>query len=152
MLAKPFNEKFTSDVSCEFIKLITFVNIQKMRPVEAYILNQPEPFKSMLLHLQILIESNFKEVELKFKWKIPFYYLDDKPFCYLNPSKKKGYVDVAFWLSAHLTNYNELLISENRKVIKSLRYYSLNEINEKVLISVLKEAFSHKEKGFYKRS
>ncbi|MFK8060595.1 MAG: DUF1801 domain-containing protein [Polaribacter sp.] len=123
-----------------------------MKPAEAYILNQPEPFKSILLHLQILIESSFHEVDLQFKWKIPFYYLNDKPFCYLNPSKKKGYVDVVFWVSAHLTKYNELLISENRKVVKSLRYFSIDGINEKVLLTVLEEAHLLKDKGFYKRS
>ena len=122
-----------------------------MKPAEAYILNQPEPFKSILLHLQILIETTFPKADLQFKWKIPFYYLDDKPFCYLNPSKKKGFVDVAFWVSAHLTKYNEYLISENRKVVKSLRYFKIDDINEKILISILKEAHELKEKGFYKR-
>jgi len=122
-----------------------------MKPAEAYILNQPEPFKSMLLHLQILIENNFPDADLQFKWKIPFYYLHDKPFCYLNTSKKKGFVDVAFWLSEHLTTYNEYLISENRKVVKSLRYYSLEDINQEILISVLAEAHQLKENGFYKR-
>lgn len=123
-----------------------------MKPAEEYILNQPEPFKSILLHLQILIETNFSEVDLQFKWKIPFYYLNEKPFCYLNPSKKKGYVDVAFWVSAHLTKYNEHLISENRKVVKSLRYFKIEDINEEILLSVLKEAHSLKDKGFYKRN
>jgi hypothetical protein len=47
-----------------------------MKPAEEYILNQPEPFKSILLHLQILIKVNFPEVDFPFKWKIPFYYLD----------------------------------------------------------------------------
>lgn len=122
-----------------------------MKPAEAYILDQPEPFKSILLHLQILIETNFPEVDLQFKWKIPFYVLEGKPFCYLNPSKKKGYVDVAFWVSAHLTKYNNHLISENRKVVKSLRYFSLEDINEEILLSVLEEAFQLKDKGFYKR-
>ena len=122
-----------------------------MKPAEAYILNQPEPFKSILMHLQILIESTFPEVDLKFKWKIPFYYLNNKPFCYLNASKKKGYVDVVFWVSAHLTKYNELLISDNRKVVKSLRYFNLEDINEEILLTVLVEAFEKKEAGFYKK-
>lgn len=122
-----------------------------MKPAEEYILNQQEPFKSILMHLQILIESTFPEVELKFKWKIPFYYLNNKPFCYLNASKKKGYVDVVFWVSAHLTQYNEFLISENRKVVKSLRYFSLEDINEEILLTVLAEAFEKKEAGFYKK-
>ena len=122
-----------------------------MKPAEAYILNQPEPFKSILLHLQILIETSFPDVDLQFKWKIPFYYLDNKPFCYLNPSKKKGYVDVAFWVSAHLTKYNEHLVSEGRKVVKSLRYKRIEDINEEVLLTVLEEAHQLKEKGFYKK-
>lgn len=122
-----------------------------MKPAENYILNQPEPFKSILLHLQILIETSFPEVDLQFKWKIPFYYLEGKPFCYLNPSKKKGYVDVAFWASAHLTKYNEFLVSENRKVVKSLRYKAIEDINEKVLLTVLEEAHQLKDKGFYKK-
>ncbi|QOD60497.1 DUF1801 domain-containing protein [Polaribacter haliotis] len=123
-----------------------------MKPAEEYILKQPEPFKSILLHLQILIETSFPEVDLQFKWKMPFYYLDEKPFCYLNVSKKKGYVDVGFWASAHLTKYNELLITENRKVIKSLRYFSVEDVNEEVLLSVLEEAHLLKDKGFYKRN
>ncbi|KOY50941.1 DUF1801 domain-containing protein [Polaribacter dokdonensis] len=122
-----------------------------MKPAENYILDQPEPYKSILMHLQILIESTFPEVDLQFKWNIPFYYLEQKPFCYLNPSKKKGYVDVAFWASAHLTKYNEHLISENRKVVKSLRYYKLEDINEEILLTVLKEAHQLKGKGFYKK-
>ena len=122
-----------------------------MKPAETYILHQPEPFKSTLLHLQILIEGSFPEVDLKFKWRIPVYYLDDKPFCYLNASHKKGFVDVAFWASAHLTKYTEFLVTENRKVVKSLRYFKLEDINEEVLLTILEEASQKKEKGFYKK-
>ncbi|MGB1284309.1 MAG: DUF1801 domain-containing protein [Polaribacter sp.] len=122
-----------------------------MKPAEAYILEQPEPFKSILLHLQIVIESNFPDANLQFKWRLPFYYLDDKPFCYLNPSKKKRYVDVGFWVSAHLTKYNEFLISDGRKVVKSLRYFGLEDINEEILIAVLREAHENKGKGFWKK-
>ncbi|TVZ56946.1 uncharacterized protein DUF1801 [Lutibacter sp. Hel_I_33_5] len=120
-----------------------------MNPAEDFILNQPEPFKSMLLHLQILIETQFKEVDLKFKWKIPFYYLNDKPLCYLNPSKKKGYVDVAFYSNKAFDLYDEHVITENRKVVKSLRYKNLEEIDAQVLSSVLEEAFNQTTKGFF---
>jgi hypothetical protein len=122
-----------------------------MKPVEEYILKQPEPFKSILLHVQILIEGAFPTVDLKYKWRMPVYYLDDKPFCYLNASHKKGFVDVAFWVSAHLTKHTEFLVTENRKVVKSLRYFSVDEINEEILLTVLEEAYQLKNKGFYKR-
>jgi hypothetical protein len=122
-----------------------------MKPAEAYILNQPEPFKSILMHLQILIETSFPDVDLQFKWKIPFYYLNDKPLCYLNPSKKKGYVDVGFYTNKNLGKFNKFVISDNRKVVKSLRYKSLDEIEAEVLISVLSEVHKLKDKGVHKR-
>ena len=120
-----------------------------MKPAEEYILNQPEPFKSILMHLQILIETSFPNVDLQFKWKIPFYYLDDKPLCYLNSSKKKGFVDVGFYTNKDLEKFNELVISDNRKVVKSLRYKKLDEIDAEVLITVLEEAYKQTTKGFF---
>ena len=114
-----------------------------MKPAEEYILKQEEPLKSILLHLQILIETNFKEVELLYKWKIPFYYLRNKPLCYLNATKK-GYVDVGFYAKTSFKIHNEFLISEKRKVVKSLRYYRLEEISGEILVSVLLGAYESK--------
>jgi len=122
-----------------------------MKPAESYILNQEEPFKSILVHVQFLIEKNFPEVDLRFKWKIPYYFLNDTPFFYLNSPKKKKYVDVCFWVTSPLSNYNEFLITDNRKVVKSLRYFNLSDINEKVLLSVLSEAYNKKGKGYFKK-
>ena len=119
-----------------------------MNPAEAYILNQPEPFKSILLHLQILLEHTFPDAELKYKWKIPCYYVDKRPICYLNQSK--DYVDVGFWHSAHLTKYTEYMVSENRKVVKSMRYKNLEDINDDFLLQILKEVEKHKNKSFLK--
>ena len=68
-----------------------------MNPAENYILNQPEPYRSILFHLQVVIESTLPEVELLYKYKIPFYYINKKPFCYLNASHKKQFVDLGFW-------------------------------------------------------
>lgn len=122
-----------------------------MKPAEAFILNQEEPFKSILLHLQLIIEQNFPDVTLEYKWKIPFYYLDGNPFCYLNPSKKKRFVDVGFYATKEFSKYNEFLISEGRKKVKSLRYSKIEDINSVVLISVLTEANDKKDKGFWKK-
>lgn len=119
-----------------------------MNPAELYILNQPEPFKSILLQLQILIESEYPEVDLKFKWKIPYYYLHDKPFCLLNVTK--GYVDVGFWMPYAVPDLDHYLISEKRKVMKSLRYFKMEDIDALVLSKVLKEVHKHYQKGFKK--
>ena len=119
-----------------------------MNPAEAYILKQSEPFKSILMHLQLLIEHTFPEAELKYKWRIPCYYVDSRPICYLNQSK--DYVDVGFWHSAHLTKYTEYMVSEKRKVVKSMRYKTLDDINDDLFIRILKEVEQHKHKSFLK--
>ncbi|MCF8715965.1 DUF1801 domain-containing protein [Joostella atrarenae] len=108
-----------------------------MNPAEVYILNQKEPYRSMLLELQILVTATLPNLELKYKYKIPFFYLNGKPFCYFNVTK--GYVDVCFWKGFEITKFKELLVTENRKMIKSLRYYTPEAINSEVLIPILKE-------------
>ncbi|WP_067032335.1 DUF1801 domain-containing protein [Allomuricauda sp. CP2A] len=122
-----------------------------MNPAEAYILNQKEPFKSILLHLKSVIEHVIPDVDMKFKWGIPCFYRGKQPICYLNVSQKKKYVDIAFWNSAHLTLHLDKMITENRKVVKSLRYFTLEEIDDAILVEVLQEAYSLRHKGFYKR-
>lgn len=123
-----------------------------MNPAENYILNQPEPFRSILLHLQLIVEASIPNVEMKYKWRIPCFYVGKSPICYLNVSQKKGYVDVAFWNSAHLTKHLDVMVSEKRKVVRSLRYTTLEEINDEILVDVLKEAYALRKKGFYKKS
>lgn len=118
-----------------------------MNPAENYILNQTEPFSSMLMHLQAVIEHTIADVDLKYKYLVPFYYVNGKPFCYLNQSK--DYIDVGFWYAHHLKENLEYLTVAGRKTIRSLRYKSLEEINDAVLIAILKEAYSVKDKKFY---
>ncbi len=121
-----------------------------MNPSENYILEQSEPFKGILLHLQVVIEQTIPKVELKFKYRIPFYYLGGKPFCYLNVPKGKGYVDVGFWNAAHLTVHVEHMVTEGRKVIRSLRYASIEGIDHDILVGILKDAESVADKGFWR--
>lgn len=45
-----------------------------MNPAEDYIYNQPEVYRAILMHLQVVIEQTIPEIELKYKWRIPFYY------------------------------------------------------------------------------
>lgn len=120
-----------------------------MNPAENYILNQREPFRAIVLHLQSVIERTVPSAQLKFKWKIPCYYLDDSPFCYLNVAVKKRYVDVGFWRSAHVTKHADKMTMKGRKMIKSLRYTSLKEIDETVLTAILQDAYAVKDKKFW---
>ncbi|QHI36371.1 hypothetical protein IMCC3317_17330 [Kordia antarctica] len=113
-----------------------------MNPAEEYILKQPEPYKSILLQLQVVFEHLFPEIELKYKYRIPFYYLKGKPFCYFNASHKKQFVDVGIVKGKQLQIHTEYLVTEKRKIMASLRYKTIEDIDNDILIEVLKEAAS----------
>ncbi len=100
-----------------------------------------------MLYLQTVIEGSIPGLELKYKYKIPFYYLEGRPFCYLNQSK--DYVDLGFWNAAHLNVHLEKMETAGRKMMRSLRYKSLQEIDEKVLMEVLENAYQVRDKKFY---
>ncbi len=111
-----------------------------MRPTDDYIFRQPEKFQSILLHLIHVFEREIPELKLFFKWGIPYFYFRKKPFCYLAPNHKKGYVDAGFARGYQLKRNQEYLVGENRNTVKSLRYFSLESINNAVLVEVIREA------------
>ncbi|MBQ0736063.1 DUF1801 domain-containing protein [Aquimarina celericrescens] len=117
-----------------------------MNPAEEYILKQQEPFKSILLHLQVIVETTLPDVELLFKWRVPFYYEGKNPVCYLNVTK--GYVDVGFWGAQYFTKHLDKLESDKRKYVKSLRYRTIEEIDDQVLIEVLEQAYNFRKEKF----
>ena len=109
-----------------------------MNPAENYILKQQEPFQSILLQIQLIVESTLPQLDLKYKYKLPFYYLNGKPFCYFNTTKK--YVDIGIVKGSQNQIYLDKLVAEKRKKMVSLRYYRIQDIEVDVLISVLKKA------------
>ena len=120
-----------------------------MRPAEDYILRQEEPFRSILIQLQLIIEQHLPHAQLLFKWKVPFYYSDGKPICYLNVSK--GYVDVGFWAGERFQRHLEHLNSENRKYVKSLRYYQVEDVIPTILADLLVDAYQFRNVPFKDR-
>jgi hypothetical protein len=108
-----------------------------MNPAEDYILNQNEPFRSILLQVQTIIEAVVPEAELKYKWRIPFYYHNGFPICYLNQSK--DYVDLAFWHGEKLLQYRHHFVTTNRKAVSSLRYKSIDDIKDDVVVYVIEQ-------------
>ena len=126
-----------------------FFYFWSMNPAEAYILKQPEPFRSMLLRVQLIIEQTLTDAVMEYKWSIPVYTVNKKVLCYLNVTK--GYLDVAFWAGERFTKHKELLVSKDRKFIKSLRYHHMDEIDELVLIEILEEAYGFKDVPFKAR-
>jgi hypothetical protein len=61
-------------------------------------------------------------------------------FCYLAPSAKKGFVDAGFARGFQLKRNQDSLIGEKRNTVKSLRYFSLESIDNVILEDVIREA------------
>jgi hypothetical protein len=113
-----------------------------MKLTDDYIFRQPEKQQSILLHLISVFEREIPELELLFKWGIPYFYYKKKPFCYLAPNHKKGFVDAGFARGFQLKRNQNFLIDEKRNTVKSLRYFSLESINNTILEDVIREARS----------
>jgi hypothetical protein len=111
-----------------------------MKLTDEYILRQPEKYQAMILHVISVVEQELDSNELLFKWSIPYIYFKKKPFCYLAPNHKKGFLDVGFAKGFELKRNQEVLVDENRNTVKSLRYFSIEEIDNEVLIDVISEA------------
>ncbi|NRB84825.1 MAG: DUF1801 domain-containing protein [Winogradskyella sp.] len=108
-----------------------------MNPAETYILKQEEPYKSILMQLQTIIEAVAPDAKLLYKWKIPFYYNNGIPLCFLNQSK--DYVDFAFWHYDKMDKYVDQFIDANRKSIRSLRFKTVEDINDEIVVYVLQK-------------
>ena len=111
-----------------------------MKPAEEYILSQSAGFQEIVYYVISVVEQELPDVELLYKWVIPYFYFRKKPFCYLAPNKKKGYVDVGFARGFQLKLNQNVLVNENRNTVKSLRYFKVNTIKDNTLRSVIKEA------------
>lgn len=114
-----------------------------MKPTGLFILNQPEKYRDMMLHVVAVIEHALPEASLEFKWKVPYFYYKKKPLCYLNSNHKRQYLDIGFAKGFQLKHNLEHLNSDDgRNTVKSLRYSSLEEIDNAILIALLQEAIT----------
>lgn len=116
-----------------------------MNPAENYILSKPEPWRTLLMELQAIIKHTIPQVEEQYKWHLPFYSVHGKMCCFLN--FRKTFVDLGFTSGIHIALHKEHLIAgEKRKNLRSLRYYTLEDIDVAVLQDILKEAASLNKK------
>ncbi|MBW4361410.1 DUF1801 domain-containing protein [Flavobacterium taihuense] len=111
-----------------------------MKITDEYIYRQPEKFRSIILHLISVFERKIPELELLFKWGIPYFYYKKTPFCYFAPNHKRGFVDAGFARGFQLVGNQDYLIGEKRNTVKSLRYYNLEDIDNAILENIIREA------------
>lgn len=118
-----------------------------MNPALEYIERAPEAYRGIMMHLQLLVESTIPSAQLKYKWRLPFYYLDDKTmFCFFN--FRKTFVDLGMSYGNELSNQHGVLIAgEGRKMLRSLRFYKLEDINDRIVIETLQELYTVRSKS-----
>lgn len=108
-----------------------------MTPTEAYILEQPDNQQQIMQRLHDLLLS-FPKITTKIKHNIPFYYRK-KWLCYLNPISGGG-VELCFLRGSDLSNEQDILVANKRKIVAGVSYYSVDEIDKKTLNEVINEA------------
>ncbi len=114
-----------------------------MNPIEQYILTQQDPYQSIMLYVRSVILKNFPEIKEKYSFKIPFFNYKNKPLLYLNILKGTNYVDVAFVQGILFEEkYPMLKDNNNRKQVRSLQLKTLEDLDEKMFLNLLKDAMA----------
>jgi len=111
-----------------------------MKLTDEYIFRQPEMHQSILLHIISVVKKSLPDAELLLKYGVPYFYYKKRTFCYLAHNQKKGFVDLGFARGFKLKKNQEFLVDESRNTVKSLRYFSLEAIDNAILEDVIKEA------------
>ena len=111
-----------------------------MTQIEEFYDSQPEPNRSCFLFLKQFILNQSELMEEKWKWKLPFFYHNKKPFCYLWVNKKTKLPYVCFVKSLHIDR-PELLL-EGRKQMKAYTIDPNQDINIDLLTFIIKESLS----------
>lgn len=112
-----------------------------MNPIEQHIINQKEPYQSIMLYVRSVIVRTLPEIDEKFSYKIPFYHHNKKPMCYLNVLKNTNYVDIGFVQGIFLQErYPQLKNDSKRKQVRSLQVKSLEDFDELQFVQLLKDA------------
>jgi hypothetical protein len=111
-----------------------------VRLTDEYIHRQSKQNQAILLHLIAVFEKEIPELDMRFKWGMPYFYYRRKPFCYFAVNAKRDFVDAGFAKGFQLIRNQEVLVSENRNTVKSLRYFSLNSVDNAILEDVICEA------------
>jgi len=119
-----------------------------MKPAELYILNQEEPFQSIMLYVRRVILKTLPHVIERYSYNIPFYNIGKKPMLYLNVLKGKDYVDVAFVHGIVFEKEFPILKNDNkRKQVRSIQLKTIEDLDELQFVELLKTAAIQTEKN-----
>ncbi|MDO6802820.1 DUF1801 domain-containing protein [Wenyingzhuangia sp. 1_MG-2023] len=99
---------------------------------------QEEPNKSAFLFLRDFIINHESDIELLYKWKLPYFYFKGKPLCYLWKDKKTNEPYISF--SKGLELHHPALIQGDRKRFKILPINPNQDIDVILIQTILEQA------------
>ncbi len=97
-----------------------------------------EPNRSIFLFLKNYIKNYHPDIQLYYKWKLPYLYYKEKPLCYIWKDKKTNEPYLGFAKGSKMNH--KALIKGNRTFIKILPVNPDQNINIQVLSEILDEA------------
>ncbi|MFK8046721.1 MAG: DUF1801 domain-containing protein [Crocinitomicaceae bacterium] len=106
--------------------------------LESFFRLKPEPQQSCLYFLRSTITSFHPEIRETYKWKLPFYTIRDKMFCYLWIDKLNDQPYVCFTKGAQMS-HPSLELGE-RKKMKAFYVDPYQDIDMTILTEILTEA------------
>ncbi|MFT3950318.1 MAG: DUF1801 domain-containing protein [Agriterribacter sp.] len=111
-----------------------------LRPIDVFFLEKEEPVKSCLLFLREFIPTLDKRITEEWKYRLPFYYLNGRMFCYLwiHKKYKQPYIGIA---EGNKLNHPDLL-QEQRARMKILLIDPAKDIPVKKIKLILKKAIA----------
>lgn len=109
-----------------------------MQDLEDFIYYHEHPkIQSLLIATHELIITLVPQVKPMMKWKIPFY-VYFKNLCYLNPVK--DHIELGFPFGVFLSNTQGLLEAGNRKQVRVISIYTLEDLEQTAISEIILEA------------
>ena len=113
--------------------------------IEAYF-EKEHPFKEGISALRALAAKT--KAEETFKWSSPVYTLNGKNVFWI--SRFKNHFGVGFFNGVFLKDPKGILVNAQEgktQAMRHLKFYSLNEIDSKIVLSFMNEALENQKKG-----
>jgi len=105
--------------------------------IDQFFLKQTEPLKGSFLALRTIILAWDSDITEHWKYKLPFYYYQGKPFCYLWKDKKTNEPYIGLVRSENLVHPSLFLGSSKR--IKKMRIDSSEDIPVQTIYTLFEE-------------
>lgn len=105
-----------------------------MLQVEEFIANMKNANQKSIIQFWHSIFTTYPTVTSKIGFKVPFYY-QRTWVCYLNPIKPNG-VELVIMYGQQLS-HNNVLQTKGRKMVAGISFYSVEEIDDEMVTTVL---------------